>query len=138
MGFLVPLNSMAGQWTNAAGHAISAEFIGVRGSTVEFETPEGRLFSIPLAGLSVASRDRIAAFSGESPIPSVLSIEFSQCVRVLRRMNELRRMERLSADEFETRRQAVLESFIRACRKINMTDETGALMVAAAERRAVQ
>lgn len=49
-------SARAERWTNAAGHAIEAKWVGGDGQTVVLERPNGARISLPLLSLSPGAR----------------------------------------------------------------------------------
>ncbi|MCK5528803.1 MAG: hypothetical protein KAI74_03910 [Kiritimatiellae bacterium] len=80
--------SLAGTWTNAAGHSIEAELVDCQNGLVEFKRADGKKISISLQGLSKDSQKRVREqFAKEVKLSPK---EKAQC-RIQKRLDSFKR-----------------------------------------------
>lgn len=95
-------------WTNAAGHAIEAEFIKLDGNAAVFKKQDGTRVTLSLASLSPGARTQVLESAGKIIIPEAFRSEFGLCARTLQRLTELQGAGELPEADYAAQREAAL------------------------------
>lgn len=103
-------------WTNAAGHAIEAQFVSLENEVVSLRLTNGSSIRLPLASLAESEQVRARRAMGrEEFIPAVVLADVKQFRRTVMRLEQLHDHGLLSDDERQARRAVALASLRKAC-----------------------
>ena len=122
----------AGSWTNAAGHAIAADLIEVKGQVAVFRLADDARLELPLASLAPADRQRALREKGSLVVPDGVRPEYDLCVRTLQRLAQLRDAARLNPEQYAAQRETALAQFRSACARQGIPEADGSRLLLAA------
>ncbi|NQU38878.1 MAG: hypothetical protein HQ523_02900 [Lentisphaerae bacterium] len=122
-------SSSAQPWTNAAGHAVEAEVVSLKGDLVDFERPDGSTFQLRLGSLAPDDRETIRRAWSGLEVPRGLRTDFRQFRRLLQRLTQLHSMERLTDAQLAAQRQRAVKAFKLCCSSEQLDEEATARLL---------
>ena len=111
-------------WTNAAGHALEATPVELDGKRVVLLLPSGEQLRMPLHSFLPSEQQRIKTFLGVLEIPGPLRSEFKLAESQLEAARSLLNDQAITPEEFNLRKTAVLQAFLRACAAQSLAEDS--------------
>ncbi len=117
----LPHPAAAEPWTNAAGHAVEAELVGLDRGVAHVVRPDGSRLDLALASLAEPEQARALALCHEVTVPESVAVPFAHAARSLRRLTALFAHERMDGADYRERRAILLQRFDAACAAADVT-----------------